>query len=91
MSYMQNDFSPLTPEEQIIVLVTAAVLRKAQSLIAFCERCNSEESEFTFDFLLDHVTGCDPMRTEYLVEMPARCPNCGGEVFEKTLVTKHAP
>ena len=88
---MTNDFSPLTPEEQIIVLVTAAVLRKAQSLIAFCERCNSEESEFTFDLFLDHVTGCDPMRTEYILEESARCPNCKREVFEKTLVAPQTP
>jgi hypothetical protein len=86
---MLDGFSPLTPEEQFIVLVTAAVLRQAQSLIAFCEGCDSENAEFLFDNLLDRVTGSDPMRTEYILEVPARCPNCRREVFEKTLVVPH--
>jgi hypothetical protein len=88
---MADDFLPLTPEEQSIVLVTAAVLQQAQNLIAFCEHCNFEDSEFTFEMILDHLTGCDPTRTEYIVEVPARCPNCRRKVFEKTLVTPHVP
>jgi hypothetical protein len=86
---MLDGFYPLTPEEQMIVLVTAAVSSQAQSLIAFCEGCDSENAEFLFDHLLDRVTGCDPMRTEYILEVPARCPNCRRDVFEKTLVVPH--
>ena len=74
------------PEEQIIILITDTILKQAQSLIAFCEHCDPENSEFLFDNLLDRVTGSDPMRTEYLLEVPARCPNCRHDVFEKTLV-----
>ena len=83
---MADDFCPLTPEEQVIVLVTPTVFRQAQSLIAFCEHCDSENAEFLFDHILDRITGCDPMRTEYILEVPAICPNCRREVFEKTLV-----
>ena len=86
---MLDGFYPLTPEEQIIVLVTAATLWHAQNLIAFCAACDSEHAEFPFDNLLDRVTGSDPMRTEYILEVPARCPNCKREVFEKTLVVPH--
>jgi hypothetical protein len=86
---MLDGFSPLTPEEQIIVLVTPAMLSQAQSLIAFCESCDSEHAEFLLDHLLDRITGSDPMRTEYLLEVPARCPNCNADVFEKTLVVPH--
>jgi hypothetical protein len=86
---MLDSFFPLSPEEQIIILVTAAMLRHAQSLIAFCEHCDSENAEFLFDHLLDRVTGSDPTRTEYIIEVPARCPNCRREVFEKTLVVPH--
>jgi hypothetical protein len=86
----QNFFHP-SPEELAIILVSTPVLKHAQHLIAFCEHCNPEHSEFTFDFLLDHVTGCDPMRTEYILEEPAMCPNCKREIFEKTLVAPHAP
>ena len=86
---MADDFWPLTPEEQIIVLVTSAVLRQAQSLIAFCEHCDYENAEVLFDHLLDRITGSDPMRTEYILEIPGICPNCRREVFEKTLVVPH--
>ena len=72
--------------EQEIALITAEVLRKAQTFIAFCEACDLNNSEIPFEVLLDRVTGCDPTRTEYLLEVPARCPNCRGDVLEKTLV-----
>jgi hypothetical protein len=86
---MLDGFFPLTPEEQIIILVSAATLRRAQSLIAFCEHCDSEKAEFLFEHLLDRITGSDPMRTDYILEVPARCPNCRRDVFEKTLVVPH--
>jgi hypothetical protein len=84
----RNFFDP-TPEQQIIVLVDSALLRKAQNLIAFCQSCDSESSEFPFDLLLDRVTGSDPTRTDYILEMPAKCPNCRRDVLEKTLVAPH--
>jgi hypothetical protein len=31
------------------------------------------------------------VKTEYLLEVPARCPNCRRDVFEKTLVVPHFP
>ena len=86
---MTQDFFYREPEDQDIVLVITPVLKEAQGFIAFCEHCDSEHAEFTFDFLLDKVTGCDPMRTEYLLEEPAHCPNCKREIFEKTLVTPY--
>jgi hypothetical protein len=86
---MAQNFCHLPPDEQIIVLVTAAVLRQAQNLIAFCEYCDSENAELLFDNLLDRITGSDPTRTEYVLEVPARCPNCRRDVFGKTLVVPH--
>lgn len=84
----QNSY--LNPDDLAIVLIITPVLKQAENLIAFCEHCNSEDSEFAFELLLDKVTGCDPTRTEYILEEPARCPNCKQEVFEKTLITPHA-
>ena len=86
---MAQEFFHLPPEEQIIVLVTTAVLRQAQNLLAFCEHCDSENAELLFDNLLDRITGSDPTRTEYVLEVPARCPNCRRDVFGKTLVVPH--
>jgi hypothetical protein len=88
---MAPNFFHRKPDEVAIVLVQTPVLTEAQNLIAFCEHCNFEDSEFTFEMILDHLTGCDPTRTEYIVEVPARCPNCRRKVFEKTLVTPHVP
>jgi hypothetical protein len=30
--------------------------------------------------------GCDPSVTDYVLEVPARCLQCGAEINEKTLV-----
>jgi hypothetical protein len=84
-----HEYFHWVPEEQIILLITDTTVRHAQSLIAFCEHCDPENSEFLFDNILDRVTGSDPMKTEYLLEVPARCPNCRQDVFEKTLVVPH--
>jgi hypothetical protein len=81
----RDSFDPI-PEEQIIVLVDAATLRKAERVIESCEDCNREGAEIPFDNILDRVTGSDPSVTDYILEMPAKCPNCRREIFEKTLV-----
>ena len=86
---MPHEHFRKVPDEQIIILITDTVLRRAQDLIAFCEHCDPENSEFLFDNILDRVTGSDPMKTEYLLEVPAKCPNCRQAVFEKTLVVPH--
>src|SRR5262249_14887763 len=39
-----------------------------------------------FDNILDRVTGSDPSVTDYILEAPAKCPNCRREILEKTLV-----
>ena len=72
--------STLTP-----VLIDAATLQKAHRMIAGCEAC-SEDAELPFDNILDRLTGSDPSVTDYLLELPARCLQCGGEINEKTLV-----
>ena len=64
----------------------AATLREAEKLIEACENCNPLGAETPFDNILDRVTGSDPKVTDYILEAPAKCPNCRGEVLEKTLV-----
>jgi hypothetical protein len=61
-------------------------LRKAEQLIESCEGCNPDGAEIPFDNILDRVTGSDPSVTDYILESPAKCPNCRREVLEKTLV-----
>jgi uncharacterized protein with PIN domain len=83
---MNRDFFDPSPEEQQVVLIDAKTLRKAEKLIESCEQCNSEGAEIPFDNILDRVPGSDPSVTDYILEAPAKCPNCRREIFEKTLI-----
>jgi hypothetical protein len=75
LQYDTRLFDP-TPEQQIVVPVDAATLRKAERLIESCETCNSGGADIPFDWILDRVTGSDPSVTDYILEEPAKCPNC---------------
>ena len=83
---MSGDFFDPTPEEQNVVLVDTATLRKAERPIESCEHCNPGGAEIPFDNILDRVTGSDPSVTDYVLESPAKCPHCRREILEKTLV-----
>jgi len=48
--------------------------------------CNPDGAEIPFDNILDRVTGSDPSVTDYILESPAKCPNCWRNILEKTLV-----
>src|SRR6516165_4058561 len=83
---MKRDFYDPTPEQQVTVLIDSATLRKADRLIESCEQCNEEGAEIPFDNVLDRVTGSDPSVTDYILEAPAKCPNCRGDILKKTLI-----
>jgi hypothetical protein len=74
------------PAQQIVVLVDSTTLRKAEQLIESCEHCNPEGAEIPVHNILDRVTSSDPSVTDYVLEQPAKCPNCRRDVLEKTLV-----
>jgi len=80
---MTRDFFDPTPEEQIVVPIDGATLHKAERLIESCEYYNEEGAQIPFDNVLDRVTGSDPSVTDYILEEPAKCPNCRCEVLEK--------
>jgi hypothetical protein len=82
---MNREFFDPSPEDQNVVLVDAMTLRKAQHLIAGCEAC-SEDAELPFESVLDRLTGSDPSVTDYFLEAPARCLQCGAAVHERTLI-----
>jgi len=85
MAVMPEFFDP-TPEDQVIVLIEEDDLRKAERLIEPCEHCNRGGAEIPFDNILDRVTGSDPSVTDYILEAPAKCPNCRRDILEKTLI-----
>jgi hypothetical protein len=68
-----------------ILALGAVTIRRAQEVIASCEACN-KQAELPFDWILDEVTGRDGATTDYFLTEPARCPRCGSEIIEKTLV-----
>ncbi len=83
---MPRGFFDPSPEQQNVIFVQAATLRKAERLIESCEACNPEGGEIPFDNILDQVTGSDPSVTDYVLEAPAGCPNCHRDIAGKTLV-----
>jgi hypothetical protein len=82
---MNRDFFDPSHEEQQVVLIDAATLRKAEQLIGSCEHCNAE-AEIPFDNILDRVTCSDPSVTDYVLEQPGKCPRCKRDILEKTFV-----
>jgi hypothetical protein len=55
-------------------------------LIESCEYYNPDGTEIPFDWILDRITRSDSSVTDYIVEEPAKCPNCRREITEETLV-----
>ena len=69
---MTRDFFDPTPEQQNVLLIDPATLRKAEQLIESCEGCNPEDAEIPFDNILNRVTGSDPRVTDYVPEAAAK-------------------
>jgi len=67
------------------VSISPDQLSRAQENIASCAACNSEDAEIPFDWLLREVAG-EKGCVDYILGEPARCPRCGAEIHEKTLV-----
>jgi hypothetical protein len=68
-----------------LVTVDPTAIRKAESKIAGCERCRGDEADQPFDWILADVLGKHgPF--DFILSEPGRCPNCGAELSEKTLV-----
>ena len=82
---MSRNSSDPPPDKQNVVLVGAEILRDAEQMIESCEHCNPD-ADIPFDNLIAWVTGYGPGVTDYLLENPAKCPNCRRKVFEKTLI-----
>ncbi len=64
----------------IPVLIAEETVRAAERQIESCEACTPDEAEIPFDYVLDSITGCEPESTDYVLEKPAKCPRCSGEV-----------
>ena len=68
-----------------VITVDPATIRSAEAQIAGCEQCREQHAEIPFDWILADVLGKHgPF--EFVLSEPGRCPNCQGELTEKTLV-----
>ena len=83
---MSPDFFDPPLDELDIIPVVERTIAQATRFVVGCESCTPEEAEFPFDWVLDYVTGRLGSRTNYVLETPAKCPNCRRDVLEKTLV-----
>jgi len=88
---MNRDFFDPTPEERKIVLIDAETLRIAEKLIESCEHCNPVGAEIPFDNILDRVTSSDPSVTDYALEAPSKCPNCGMRLLRRPSLNPPEP
>ncbi len=68
-----------------LVTVDSAIAKKAEQQIESCEHCHPSDAEIPFDWILAEVTG-KRGPYEFMLTVPARCPNCKHEITEKTLV-----
>ena len=86
LSLTPFDLDTLT-EQTNVLLIDEPILREAEEWIASCERCTPQTAEYSFDQILDSMTGSDGTKTEYLLCREAVCPHCKNHVTEKTLVS----
>jgi hypothetical protein len=69
-----------------MITVDSATISAAEKLIDSCDACNPEHAEVPFDWILDRVTGQSDGTAEYILALPAKCPNCRRKILEETLV-----
>lgn len=83
---MIDDSSNEIPDGQYILFIDAKTVRKAQQEICSCDSCSPDDAEYLFSSILDSLMGNDPSVSEYVLEIPAKCPHCGTPVTEWTLI-----
>ena len=83
------EFFDLPIETQNIILIDGSKLKLAERLIIACEECSPVDAELPFSAVLDRLTGHNPTTTDYILEMPGRCPRCWNKITERTLVEPH--
>ena len=74
-------------EERETILFTASgdVIAEARKKITGCSACNSDAG-VPFSVLLDQVMLFSGAHTDYILTESVRCPFCGMEITEGTLV-----
>jgi hypothetical protein len=63
-------------DQSRLISIDERTLHEAEAQIVSCEFCTPDQAEILFDDILDRLTGNDPQSTDYLLNVPARCPRC---------------
>jgi hypothetical protein len=72
-------------QQHNVIVIDAAMLRKAEKMIKSCQHCNPERSDIPFVVILDRITDSDPSVADYKFGS-AKCSSCHHPVLETTLV-----
>jgi hypothetical protein len=75
----------LTRDGIEFVSVEPASIRTAESKITGCERCRNYESDIPFSFVIADLFEKHGA-FDFILAEPGHCPNCNGELSEKTRV-----
>ena len=68
-----------------VVMIPENTVRNVESLIHGCEHCDEGAADYRFDWVLGRVMGV----SNYILESPARCPDCRRSLKGTTLVSWH--
>jgi len=69
-----------------VLVDTTTLMRGRESSSNHANTATRKGAGTPFDAILDDVTGSDPKVTDYILEAPAKCPNCLRVILEKTLI-----
>ena len=75
-----DEVDELRRQRRRLLSIDEHTLQAAQDQIASCEACTPDQAEILFDDVLDWLTGSDPQSTDYVLNVPARCPRCQSAV-----------
>ena len=77
--------STMLSKPSVIIVVSVATIKRAESAIAACECCERTVDTPFFE-VLSRVTRTRAELAEYFLSEPAHCPSCAEPIFETTLI-----
>jgi hypothetical protein len=69
-----------------LITIGTDVIKRAERMLAGCQRCRPDEAQVPFSWVLDKVTGSDPKTVDYFITEPVYCPKCSRPLTEYSLV-----
>ena len=87
MDMMVDKHSHAVRSERLEIIVASHdTLLQALQRISSCQACNHHQSTIEFRLVINYIRHVMPTNAEFCQTEPARCPNCGEDIWETTLV-----